>query len=109
MLSRRCLRSRAARSSPEQIFDAFKHEYIALDDPFEFKKIRVEDVNDKDCVAAIDFEYKKKTYHIEASGNGPLDAVKTAINKEFDLDVCVLNYSEHALGIRIPCESSGLH
>ena len=82
----------------EQIFDAFKHEYIALDDPFEFKKIRVEDVNDKDCVAAIDFEYKKKTYHIEASGNGPLDAVKTAINKEFDLDVCVLNYSEHALG-----------
>ena len=83
---------------PEQIFDAFKHEYIALDDPFEFKKIRVEDVNDKDCVAAIDFEYKKKTYHIEASGNGPLDAVKTAINKEFDLDVCVLNYSEHALG-----------
>ena len=83
---------------PEQIFDAFKHEYIALDDPFEFKKIRVEDVNDKDCVAAIDFEYKKKLYHIEASGNGPLDAVKTAINKEFDLDVCVLNYSEHALG-----------
>ena len=82
----------------EQIFDAFKHEYIALDDPFEFKKIRVEDVNDKDCVAAIDFEYKKKPYHIEASGNGPLDAVKTAINKEFDLDVCVLNYSEHALG-----------
>ena len=83
---------------PEQIFDAFKHEYIALDDPFEFKKIRVEDVNDKDCVAAIDFVYKKKPYHIEASGNGPLDAVKTAINKEFDLDVCVLNYSEHALG-----------
>ena len=83
---------------PEQIFDAFKHEYIALDDPFEFKKIRVEDVNDKDCVATIDFEYKKKPYHIEASGNGPLDAVKTAINKEFDLDVCVLNYSEHALG-----------
>lgn len=83
---------------PEQIFDAFKHEYIALDDPFEFKKIRVEDVNDKDCVASIDFEYKKKPYHIEASGNGPLDAVKTAINKEFDLDVCVLNYSEHALG-----------
>ena len=83
---------------PEQIFDAFKHEYIALDDPFEFKKIRVEDVNDKDCVAAIDFEYKKKPYHIEARGNGPLDAVKTAINKEFDLDVCVLNYSEHALG-----------
>ena len=56
---------------PEQIFDAFKHEYIALDDPFEFKKIRVEDVNDKDCVAAIDFEYKKKPYHIEASGNRP--------------------------------------
>ena len=84
--------------APEQICDAFKHEYIALDDPFEFKKIRVEDVNDKDCVATIDFKYKKKPYHIEAKGNGPLDAVKTAINKEFDLDVRVMNYSEHALG-----------
>lgn len=84
--------------APEQIFDAFKHEYIALDDPFEFKKIRVEDVNDKDCVTTIDFEYKKKPYHIDAKGNGPLDAVKTAINKEFDLDIRVLNYSEHALG-----------
>ena len=84
--------------APEQIFDAFKHEYIALDDPFEFKKIRVEDVNDKDCVTTIDFEYKKTPYHIEAKGNGPLDAVKTAINKEFDLDVRVMNYSEHALG-----------
>ena len=84
--------------APEQIFYAFKHEYIALDDPFEFKKIRVEDVNDKDCVTTIDFEYKKTPYHIEAKGNGPLDAVKTAINKEFDLDVRVMNYSEHALG-----------
>ena len=84
--------------APEQIFDAFKHEYIALDDPFEFKKIRVEDVNDKDCMVTIDFEYKKTPYHIEAKGNGPLDAVKTAINKEFDLDVRVMNYSEHALG-----------
>ena len=54
--------------APEQIFDAFKHEYIALDDPFEFKKIRVEDVNDKDCVTTIDFEYKKTPYHIEAKG-----------------------------------------
>ena len=58
----------------------------------------MEDVNDKDCVTTIDFEYKKTPYHIEAKGNGPLDAVKTAINKEFDLDVRVMNYSEHALG-----------
>ena len=62
------------------------------------RKYRVEDVNDKDCVTTIDFEYKKTPYHIEAKGNGPLDAVKTAINKEFDLDVRVMNYSEHALG-----------
>ena len=60
-------------------------------------KFRVEDVNDKDCVATIDFEYKKKPYHIDAKGNGPLDAVKTAINKEFDLDIRVLNYSEKHL------------
>ena len=65
--------------APEQIFEAFKHEYIALDDPFEFKKIRVEDVNDKDCVATIDFAYKKAPYHIDAKGNGPLDAVQETV------------------------------
>jgi 2-isopropylmalate synthase len=58
----------------------------------------VEDVDDKNCMAAIDFKYRGEQYHIEAEGNGPIDAVKLAINQKFDRDICVLNYSEHALG-----------
>jgi 2-isopropylmalate synthase len=84
--------------APEVIFDTFKKEYIGLTNPFEFQKIRVEDVDDKNCMAAIDFKYRGEQYHIEAEGNGPIDAVKLAINQKFDRDICVLNYSEHALG-----------
>lgn len=84
--------------APETIFAAFKKEYIALSDPFEFKRIRVEDIDDRNCLATVDFNYHGEPRHIEAVGNGPIDAVKTAINNEFHRDVCVLNYSEHALG-----------
>lgn len=83
---------------PEVIFETYKKEYIGLSNPFEFKKIRVEDVDDKNCIAAVDFEYHGEPQHLEAVGNGPIDAVKKAINEKFNRDLCVLNYSEHALG-----------
>lgn len=84
--------------SPEVIFQAYKKEYIGLSDPFEFKKIKVEDVDDKNCMAAVDFNYHGEPQHLEAIGNGPIDAVKKAINAKFNRDLRVLNYSEHALG-----------
>ena len=35
---------------------------------------------------------------IEALGNGPIDSVKNAINKIVDIDVKIIDYTEHALG-----------
>ena len=84
--------------SPEEIMAAFKHEYIALPYPFEFKRIKVEDIDDKECMATVDFNYHGEPRQISHSGNGPIDAVKQAINEEFGLEMCVLNFSEHALG-----------
>lgn len=84
--------------SPEQIFAAFKKEYIALDDPFEFVKVKVEDIDDKHCHAWLVFKYLGNEMYVDAVGNGPLDAVKSALKTKIDLRITVLDYSEHAMG-----------
>lgn len=58
----------------------------------------MEDIDDKECMATVDFNYHGEPRQISHSGNGPIDAVKQAINEEFGLEMCVLNFSEHALG-----------
>ncbi len=84
--------------SPQEIFDIFKKEYIALTDPFEFLKIRVDDVDDEKVGVWLDFRYKGEEIYVSATGNGPLDAAKAAIRTRVDIDISVLDYSEHAMG-----------
>lgn len=83
--------------SPQQIMDEFSRNYLDVRAPFEFVKVKIEDV-DKDTKAVLDFKYKGKDMSIEALGNGPIDSVKNAINKIVDIDVKIIDYTEHALG-----------
>ena len=83
---------------PEQIFQTFKDEYIALSDPFEFEQVKVEDIDAKNCHAWLVFKYQGQEMYVDAVGNGPLDAVKAALKKKVDLHVTVLDYSEHSMG-----------
>ena len=83
--------------SPQQIMDEFRRNYLDVRAPFEFVKVKIEDV-DKDTKAVLDFKYKGKDMSIEALGNGPIDSVKNAINKIVDIDVKIIDYTEHALG-----------
>ncbi|MCU6762686.1 2-isopropylmalate synthase [uncultured Roseburia sp.] len=83
---------------PQQIMDKFDEEYLSKKEPYEFIKVKVEDLNEKDSHIVLDYRYNGKDMHIEADGNGPIDAVKRAINSHMDLDVCIRNYSEHAMG-----------
>ena len=55
-------------------------------------------LNDKECRATVDFNYRGEPRKISHTGNGPIDAVKQAINEAFGLDMCVLSFDEHALG-----------
>ena len=87
--------------SPDQIFAAFQDEYIALDNPFEFVRIRVTDLDDTDddrVSVEVEFKYDGELLRVSAEGNGPLDAAKAAIRTKVDVDVSVLDYSEHAMG-----------
>lgn len=83
---------------PQQIMNKFDEEYLSKKEPYEFVKVKVEDLNEKDSHIVLDYRYNGKDMHVEADGNGPIDAVKRAINSHMDLDVCIRNYSEHAMG-----------
>ena len=84
--------------SPEAIYETFKDEYIALKDIFEFRKARVTDLDDDMSNVWLDFMYNGIETYAEATGQGPLDAVKLAVKSRADIDIKVLDYSEHAMG-----------
>ena len=47
---------------------------------------------------SLDFKYSGEEFHSEADGNGPIDAVKTAIRQCVpQVDFTVEDYSEHSL------------
>ncbi len=84
--------------APETIMDAFTREYLEQKSPFEFVRIKVEDIGERDSRVMLDFRYQGELLHVEGEGNGPIDAVKVAIATKVPIDITVLNYSEHALG-----------
>jgi 2-isopropylmalate synthase len=87
--------------APDQIMNEFKICYLEKKEPLHFRKCRVEDMTDKDdsCTRA---ELLYTSHGIEktfdATGNGPIDAVLNGLMKELNIDIKVLDYTEHALG-----------
>lgn len=84
---------------PAKIMEAFQKEYLKLKDPFELVFVRVKDEDgEEETSVSVDFKYRGEAITSEASGNGPIDAVKLAVRQCVGaLDITVLNYSEHAL------------
>ncbi len=88
--------------SPEEIMDAFRAEYLDKKEPIHFRSMKVEDLGDE---AHEDFDTKvtvmytdhgvEKTF--QATGNGPIDAVKRGLALELGINVKILDYEEHAL------------
>lgn len=82
----------------EQILEVFNQEYLHINEPFEFVKVKVEDVGDTDTHANLIFKYNGELISVDADGNGPIDSVNRAIMKKVDIDTKVLDYTEHSLG-----------
>ena len=51
-----------------------------------------------DTQAKLTFKYRGTILAAKGIGNGPIDAVRAAIEQTVDVHVRVLDYSEHALG-----------
>ncbi len=88
--------------SPEEIMDAFRMEYLDKKEPIHFRSMKVEDLGEE---AHEDFDTKvtviytnhgiEKTF--QATGNGPIDAVKRGLALDLGIKVKILDYEEHAL------------
>lgn len=86
---------------PQRIMSAFREEYLELKEPFELLYVDIFDnAGNDDTRVSVDFRYSGKDFHSEAEGNGPIDAVKTAIRQCVpEVDFTVKDYSEHALSM----------
>jgi 2-isopropylmalate synthase len=88
--------------APDQIMQEFKHSYLEQKEPLHFRRSRFEDLTETsdpfDTLAKVTYtdEGTEKTF--EATGNGPIDAVLRGLQKELDIHIKILDYSEHALG-----------
>ena len=101
---------------------AFKESYIDKKEPLHFRKLRVNDSlfegrndvqnadeapawksrpesteSEFDTHVTLSYTLNGKDGSFEAVGNGPIDAVIRGIRENFDINVKVLDYEEHAL------------
>ena len=83
--------------APAQIMEEFKTQYLDVSEPFKLVHVKTEDVGDTDTHAIVQFIHQGVPMESQADGNGPIDAVKNALQKRIPMDIKVLDYSEHAL------------
>ncbi len=88
--------------SPEEINAKFREEYIDRKEPLHFIKLKVDDLSDGedagfDTHITLTYTEHGREGTVESVGNGPIDAVKRAISERLNLDIKILDYSEHAL------------
>ena len=88
--------------TPDHIMKEFKKCYLDQKEPLHFRKCRMEDLPDHDDAfntnATVVYTDSGIEKTFEAVGNGPIDAVQRGLQKELDIQVKILDYSEHALG-----------
>ena len=90
--------------APDTIMEKFREEYITAktdkEYPFEFTSCKISDMEDnseEDTLVKLTFKYKGKEIYVEQAGNGPIDAVKNAIEKTTGVQFRMTDYSQHAL------------
>ncbi|MBP5292204.1 MAG: 2-isopropylmalate synthase [Lachnospiraceae bacterium] len=82
--------------SSKEVYDTFNREYLNLTQPFELIHYEISDVG-MDTNAKVEFSYIGAHFVGEGIGNGPLDAIKTAVMSKVNLSCKIDGYTEHAL------------
>ena len=87
--------------TPDRIMEEFKKAYIDMKEPYHFRKLRTEDIPESEEIYHSQVELTFTDHGVEktlnARGNGPIDAVKQALQLELGMQIRVLDYTEHAL------------
>ncbi len=83
--------------TPEEIFGVFKAEYFGVKEHIEFIDFSSTTKN-KIANCTLTYKYNGKEIVSEGTGNGPIDACKDALMKEYKNEFAIKSYSEHSCG-----------
>jgi len=81
---------------PFAIFDLFKKTYLEIDAPFRYVDCEIQ-TRGKTTTIEAHLEIDGKPFELRGTGNGPLDAMGSALKGEKHAEFMLLSYSEHAL------------
>lgn len=87
--------------SPQQIYDAFSEAYIERKEPMHFKTCRYTDSENENgsytTLANLSYQDHGRPVTVTGVGNGPIDAVQSALEQSLGIEIRILDYAEHAL------------
>lgn len=77
----------------------FEQEYFAVNTPYTYQSSKM--TNYDDSQQKVDMiiyaQYENKTVEISGTGNGPIDAAAHALSQYAQMDISVVDYSEHSV------------
>ncbi len=85
----------ATEISSKQIWTLFKTEYIDVIQPYQLQSYQIARTDEDKLTAQLMTD--KGLVEIAGSGNGVIKALTNALKKHFNVDIDVLEFSEHAL------------
>jgi 2-isopropylmalate synthase len=88
---------RGGELTPDELLQTFREQYLDHTDPFELVGHSLSSEGGTDRIAARLLVAGEERI-VEGEGNGPIDALVTALSRELDAEVHVLDYYEHAMG-----------
>jgi len=84
---------------PDEIYQIFQHEYVNISKPYELVDFLLKKEPDGTRSGTVDIKINGEPETFVAKGNGRLDAVSNALQKNLQVSYKDLTYSEHALEI----------
>lgn len=92
---------RGGEVTPQEIYDVFRAEYIEAKEPIHFRSFRSADKDNGDgsytTSVNVTYMYHGIQKQFSGMGNGPIDAVQSGLDETLDIEIKVLDYSEHAM------------
>jgi 2-isopropylmalate synthase len=82
------------------IVKIFEQEYFEVNSPFTYQSSKLKNYDDSHHQVDIIIyaQHENKTVEISGTGNGPIDAAAHALSQYADVQISVVDYSEHSVG-----------
>ena len=84
---------------PDEIYQIFSDQYVNVDKPYKLIEFHLRKEPGGARVGSVDLEVNGERVTYQARGNGRLDAISNALQKNLGISYSNLTYNEHALEI----------